>query len=195
MSISARLVTAGQSPRLPAQIRREASEKGAGFGFSGPRALASAVAARLTRAFSALDHSALDHAHVARIVRYAAAGGGSLVLQLVLQALLISALSFPVRVGIVASYELALVAHFFANDSWVFAERRLSWRRFVAFHATALTAEGVTLGCAFAFLASPLATLLGAALAPSAATIVGTGAAVSVTFCSSFFWIWRPRTT
>jgi putative flippase GtrA len=130
---------------------------------------------------------------LARVCRWALAGGGSLALQLAIQGLLIGALAMPARAGIVLAYELALVLHFLINDRWVFSQKEGSaWRRLAAFHASALIAEGLTLVVAFAVLSTPLAALLGPALAPCAATIAGTGAAAAITFSASFFWIWRP---
>jgi len=88
------------------------------------------------------------------------AGGSSLALQLLIQGMLVDWLTLPARWGIVLAYELALVAHFFVNDRWVFeAEGRAGvWRRLVAFHAAALGAEAVTLAVAFVALAAPLAS-------------------------------------
>jgi putative flippase GtrA len=128
-----------------------------------------------------------------QVMRWALAGGGSLVLQLVIQGVLVDWLATPARLGIVLSYELALLAHFCVNDRWVFAAdgRRGVWRRLVAFHAAALGAELVTLVVAFLVLAGPAATLLGPRLAPYVATICGVIAATAVTFSASFGWIWR----
>src|SRR4051812_41545298 len=128
-----------------------------------------------------------------RLVRWGLAGGGSLALQLALQSVLIQALALPAQLGIVVAYELALVAHFFVNDRWVFAPqhcrslpsrgvaggprqrgRRGQLRRLGEFHASALTAEAVTLAVAFLLLSGPAPALLGPALTPLAATIAGT---------------------
>ncbi len=58
-----------------------------------------------------------------RLVRWALAGGGSLVLQLAIQGVLVQLLALPPKLGIVVAYELALVAHFFVNDRWVFEQQ------------------------------------------------------------------------
>ena len=128
-----------------------------------------------------------------RVARWALAGGGSLALQLVIQGLLVDRLAVPARWGIFLAYELALVAHFFVNDRWVFEAygRAGAWRRLVAFHASALGAEAVTLAVAFVVLALPLANLVGATLVPYVATTAGVAAATAVTFSASFLWIWR----
>ena len=128
-----------------------------------------------------------------RLIRWGLAGGGSLLLQLVIQAALVTVLGFPAHPGIVLAYELALVAHFLVNDRWVFGQARPSWRRLVEFHGSALAAEAVTLAVAFVVLSGPAVTLLGPTVAPFAATIAGTAAATALTFSASFFWIWRPR--
>jgi putative flippase GtrA len=128
-----------------------------------------------------------------RVARWALAGGGSLVLQLAIQGLLVEWLAMPARWGIVLSYELALVAHFVVNDRWVFEsqERGGAWRRLAAFHASALGAEALTVAVAFIALAVPLASLVGATGAPYVATTLGVIAATTVTFSASFLWIWR----
>ena len=160
-----------------------------------------------------------------RLVRWGLAGGGSLVLQLAIQGVLVQMLALPPKLGIVVAYELALVAHFFVNDRWVFEQQGRAagthrphgpslheqpdgevrrqrsgrpaaqgqWRRLVEFHTSALVAEAVTIVVAFLLLTGPVAALLGAALAPFAATIAGTLAATAVTFSANFFWIWRPQ--
>jgi putative flippase GtrA len=128
-----------------------------------------------------------------RVTRWALAGGGSLVLQLVIQGVLVDWLSMPARAGIVLAYELALLVHFVANDRWVFAahQERGVWRRLAAFHVAALGAELVTLAVAFLLLASPAVALLGPTLTPYVATVAGVIAATAVTFSASFGWIWR----
>jgi putative flippase GtrA len=128
-----------------------------------------------------------------RLIRWAAAGGGSLLLQLVFQGALISAAQLPDRLAIVLSYELALLAHFFMNHWWVFGERGRIARKLAEYHVASLTAELVTFAAAFLVLESPLARTLGPTLAPYAATILGTGAAMVVTYTSNFMWIWRPQ--
>src|SRR6476660_7406068 len=103
------------------------------------------------------------HPLLRQVCRWALSGGGSLLLQLALQGVLITALAVPARLGIVLAYEVALVAHYYVNDRWVFGQRHPSWRRLVAFHASALTAEAVTLAVALAVLSGPAAVLLGPA--------------------------------
>src|SRR5205085_2361203 len=105
---------------------------------------------------------------------------------------------------VVVAYELALIAHFFVNDRWVFEQHRSpgrhrpenqgrsrhgQWRRLLAFHTSALTAELVTLAVAFLLLSGLAATLPRASLAPFVATIAGTVAATAITFSASFYWI------
>jgi putative flippase GtrA len=58
-----------------------------------------------------------------RLARWGLAGGGSLVLQLAIQGVLVQTLGLPPKLGIVVGYELALVAHFFVNDRWVFEQQ------------------------------------------------------------------------
>lgn len=130
---------------------------------------------------------------VTRVLRWAAAGGGSLALQLLIQGALISGAGWPDRISITLAYELALVAHFFVNHRWVFAGGGSVWRKLAEYHVASLSAEALTLAAAFVVLSSPLATLLGPAAAPYAATVLGTAVAMAVTFTSNFFWIWRPQ--
>jgi putative flippase GtrA len=75
---------------------------------------------------------------------------------------------------------------------WVFGLREHSWRRLIEFHATALTAEVVTLVVTNALVYGPTAEYFATGIGPYAAKIIGTGAAFAWTFGSSFFWIWRP---
>jgi putative flippase GtrA len=127
-----------------------------------------------------------------RITRYLVSGGGSLGLDIALQWVFLGLLGWPVWLGSAASYEAALLAHFLAVHWWVFGHREHSWRRLIEFHATALTAEVITLGVTNALVYGPSAPYFATGVGPYAAKVIGTGAAFLWTFGSSFFWIWRP---
>jgi putative flippase GtrA len=120
------------------------------------------------------------------------AGGGSLLLDLGLQGVFVQAAGLPVWLGSALSYELALLAHFFVNNRWVFGRRRHSWRRLVEFQGAALTASAITLGVTNALVYGPTAAYFGAGAGPYAAKLAGTALAFCWTFTSSFYWIWRP---
>jgi putative flippase GtrA len=133
-----------------------------------------------------------------RVARYLAAGGSSFVLDEVLQWLLVVAVGIAVSVAATISYELALLAHFFATHRWVFGHRRTSWRRLVEFHSAALTAYAITVATTWLLSDGPLGPRFTAffgsyALAGLTAKAIGTLLAFSWTFGSSFFWIWHPH--
>ena len=128
-----------------------------------------------------------------RVARYLVSGGGSLALDVALQWLFLSLLHWPVWLASATSYELALLAHFFVVHLWVFGHRGHSWRRLVEFHATALTAEAITLGVTNALVYGPTTSFFATGAGPYAAKVLGTGAAFVWTFGSTFFWIWHPR--
>lgn len=128
-----------------------------------------------------------------RIVRFVVAGGGSLGLDLTFQWGFLSLLLLPIWLASALSYELALVAHFFVANRWVFGQRRSSWRRLAQFQVTALTAAAITLGVTWALVYGPAAALFSHGIGPYAAKFLGTTMAFCWTFASSFFWIWRAR--
>ncbi len=130
---------------------------------------------------------------VARVARYVCAGGGSLALDLALQALAIQVFGLPVWLASGLSYELALLVHFFVNDRWVFGQRHRSWRRLAEFQLAALTAMGITYSVTNLLVYSPTLPSFAAGAGPYLAKIIGTGMAAVWTFVSSFFWIWRAR--
>jgi putative flippase GtrA len=127
------------------------------------------------------------------VARFVVAGGGSLLLDLCLQWLLLQAVGLPVWLGSALSYEGALLAHFVVNNRWVFGQRRHSWRRLAEFQATALTASAITLGATNLLVYGPTAPYFARGAGPYAAKVAGTGLAFCWTFASSFFWIWRPH--
>ncbi|HVG97897.1 MAG TPA: GtrA family protein [Chloroflexota bacterium] len=128
-----------------------------------------------------------------RVLRFFLAGGGSLALDLSLQAVLLQLLDLPVWLASGLSYQLALVVHFLVNDRWVFGQRRPSLRRLLEFQLTALTASLITYAVTNLLVYGPSAPLFAAGAGPYLAKIAGTAAATAWTFASSFFWIWRPR--
>jgi putative flippase GtrA len=128
-----------------------------------------------------------------RVARFFLAGGGSLALDLALQAVLLQLLGLPVWLAAGLSYQLALVVHYLVNDRWVFGQRRPSLRRLVEFQLTALTASLITYAVTNLLVYGPTAALFAAGTGPYLAKIGGTAAATAWTFTSSFFWIWRPR--
>ena len=127
-----------------------------------------------------------------RIARYLLSGGGSLCLDVALQWVFLALLGWPVWLASSASYEVGLAGHFMAVHWWVFGHRAHSWRRFVEFHATALTAELTTLAVTNALVYGPTAPSFATGAGPYAAKVIGTGAAFALVFLSSFLWIWRP---
>jgi putative flippase GtrA len=130
---------------------------------------------------------------VVRIVRYFLAGGGSLALDLGVQAVFLQLAGLPVWLASGASYELALLAHFLLNESWVFGRRRRSLRRLAEFQVAALTGAAITYVVTNVLVYGPTAPTFGTGLGPYVAKTLGTVLAVGWTFASSFFWIWRVR--
>ncbi|MBI3970884.1 MAG: GtrA family protein [Chloroflexi bacterium] len=133
-----------------------------------------------------------------RLVRYLAAGGGSFTLDVALQAAFVNLTTLPVSLAATASYEIALVAHFFVNNQWVFKQPGSIWRRLIEFHMATAIAYGITIGVMWLLSDGPVGPHLAAGLGPYAtggyvAKAIGTAAAFFWTFLSSFFWIWRPR--
>jgi putative flippase GtrA len=129
-----------------------------------------------------------------RVLRYFLVGGGSLVLDLAIQAVLLQVFGLAVWIASGLSYELALLTHFLVNDRWVFGQRRLSLRRLVKFQLAALTATAITYGVTNLLVYGPTASSFAAGAGPYLAKVAGTALAAVWTFVSSFFWIWRPRT-
>jgi putative flippase GtrA len=125
--------------------------------------------------------------------RYLAAGAGSLLLNLVLQAIFIRILGLPLWLATAAAYELALLSHFAANDRWVFARSRRAWGRLLAFHAAALPASAITLAVTWALLYGPAGTTFANGFGPYLAKTLGTAVAAGWTFACCACWIWRPR--
>ena len=134
-------------------------------------------------------------ATVLRVVRFAIAGGGSLLVDVVLQRLFRAEVGIPVLVASTLSYELGLLAHFFMLSLWVFHEP-VTLRRLLQFHLTA-TAAVITLGITYALLSQPVVPYFVdpngpfGSYGPEAAKLVGTGTSMGWTFFSSFFWIWK----
>lgn len=127
------------------------------------------------------------------ISKYLAAGVGSLLLNLVLQAIFLRLLGLPLWLATAASYELALLGHFAANDRWVFARSRRGWHRLLAFHAAALPAEAITLSVTWALLYGPAGAIFASGPGPYLAKTLGTAVAAGWTFACCTFWIWQPR--
>jgi putative flippase GtrA len=127
-----------------------------------------------------------------RLARYLTSGSASLALDVALQWVFLALLAWPVWLASGASYEIALLAHFAGVHWWVFGHRQHSWRRLIEFHATALTAEVITLAVTNGLVYGPTSATFATGIGPYAAKIAGTGAAFAWTFGSSFFWIWRP---
>jgi putative flippase GtrA len=129
------------------------------------------------------------------VVRFVAAGGGSLVVDLALQWGLLTALGLPFWLGSALSYELALIGHFLVNNRWVFGHESVSFTRFGQFQLTALTAMAITWGVSNALVYGPGGAMFAEGVGPYLAKIAGTGTAFLWTFFSSFFWIWKPKGT
>lgn len=128
-----------------------------------------------------------------RVLRYMAAGISSLALDLVLQLALRVVIGIPVELSIVLSYELALLAHFFITNRWVFGQQHYSLRRLVQFHIASLAAFGITSAVTAILIKGPPSAFFSTGLGPEVAKIIGTGAAFGWSFATSFYWIWRPR--
>lgn len=128
-----------------------------------------------------------------RIARFVAAGGGSMVLDLLLQWVFLQIIGTPFWLGSALSYELALLGHFFVNSRWVFGQERSSWRQLGEFQMTALTAFAITWSISNTLRYGPLEPYFAEGAGPYLAKIAGTGVAFGWTFVSSFFWIWRPE--
>jgi putative flippase GtrA len=134
---------------------------------------------------------------ILRVVRFAIAGGGSLLVDIGLQGLMRAGLGVPKLVAPVLSYELGLLAHFFMLSLWVFRQPVTS-RRLAQFHLSALIPASITLGITYGLIPAqpampdfidpngPFATYW-----PEVAKAVGTGTAMLWTFIASFFWIWK----
>jgi putative flippase GtrA len=135
--------------------------------------------------------------HFWRIVRFVAAGGVSLALDVALQRLFRAGLGVPVWLAPALSYELGLLAHFLLLSWWVFGQV-VTWRRLAEFHVAALTAAGITLGVTHVLIAQPAVPYFAdpwgplGGYGPEIAKLIGTGTAMGWTFAASFFWIWRP---
>jgi putative flippase GtrA len=131
-----------------------------------------------------------------RVVRFAIAGGGSLLVDVVLQRLFRAGFGIPVSVAPALSYELGLLMHFVMLSLWVFHEP-VTLRRLAQFHVTALTAAAITLGITYGLLSQPVVPYFVdptgpfGTYGPEAAKLVGTATAMGWTFVSSFFWIWK----
>ena len=133
-------------------------------------------------------------------MRFGVAGGGSLLVDLVLQRVLRAWLGVPVSVAPALSYELGLLAHFFLLTVWVFRQVA-TWGRLAKFHLTAAGAAAITLGVTYGLLTQPVAPYFAdpqgpfGSYGPEAAKLVGTALAMGWTVVSSFFWVWRPAKT
>jgi putative flippase GtrA len=132
---------------------------------------------------------------LSRVLRFFLAGGGSLALDLLLQAFFLQVVGLPVWIAAALSYELALLVHFLINDRWVFGQRRRSLRRLLEFQVAALTATAITNMVTNLLVYGPASETFGTGFGPYLAKIAGTALATAWTFTSSFFWIWRPRKT
>lgn len=133
------------------------------------------------------------------LVRYVAAGAGSLVADLIFQAALIEGLRASPSVAIPVAYEMSLVGHFFLNDRWVFAHgtygavrARPAWQRFAAFQFAALVPQMVTIGMALFLVDGPWAAQFADWWGAYAAKILGTAAGFLWNLGVNFFLIWRP---
>jgi len=126
-----------------------------------------------------------------RVVRFVAAGGGSLVVDLALQWVFLSVVGMPIWLGSALSYEVALLGHFVVANRWVFGQAGHSWQRLGQFQVTALAASTITLGVTWALVYGPTGWFFAGGAGPFLAKIAGTVVAFGWTFTSSFFWIWR----
>lgn len=133
-----------------------------------------------------------------RVVRFGLAGGLSLLVDVVLQRVFRAGLGLPIWLAPAVSYELGLLAHFGLLTWWVF-QQRFTLVRLGQFHVTALTAAAITLGITYTLLTQPVVPYFVdtqgpfGSYGPEVAKLIGTGTAMSWTFVSSFFWIWRTR--
>ena len=130
------------------------------------------------------------------IVRFVLAGGGSLVGDLVAQAVLLEVLGVDAWLAIPVAYEISLIGHFFLNDRWVFTRahglrQQYAWQRFLTFQIAALVPQFITNGIAVGLVSGPWASVFDDWWGPYVAKILGTGAGFAWNVAVSFGWIWR----
>jgi putative flippase GtrA len=153
---------------------------------------------RAPRTVGASQTMALWH-RALTLVRYVAAGAGSLAADLAVQAALIEGVGASPTIAIPVAYEASLIGHFFLNDRWVFAQGtygavrpRPAWQRFAAFQLSAAVPQLVTTGMALFLVDGPFAAAFSDWWGSYVAKVLGTAAGFAWNLGVNFFVIWRP---
>jgi putative flippase GtrA len=150
---------------------RECSEAGQGSGSGLP------VNRSLVISFGRLS--------AARIFRFAVVGGTGVMINMSVLYVLSRWAGLPLLAASALAVELAAISNYLLNDTWTFAARSPSLRRFAKFNAVSLA------GLAINVLGVWLLTRLGFYFL--VADLIGIAAGFAVNYAFSVRWVWGQR--
>jgi putative flippase GtrA len=118
-----------------------------------------------------------------RVLKFAVVGGSGVVINMSALYVLSRWVGLPLVVASALAVELAAISNYLLNDSWTFATRSPTLRRFAKFNAASL------LGLALNVLSVWLLTRLG--LYFLVADLVGIIVGFTTNYVFSVSWVWR----
>ena len=124
----------------------------------------------------------LARLRTARILKFAVVGGTGVIINTSMLYVLSRWAGLPLVVASVLAAELAAINNYLLNDTWTFAVRARSLRRFVKFNTTSLA------GLALNVLSVLALTRLGLPLL--AADLIGIATGFAANYALSVRWVW-----
>lgn len=124
----------------------------------------------------------LAHLRTTRIFKFAVVGGAGVILNTSVLFLLSRWAGLPLVAASALAAELAAIANYLLNDTWTFAVRSPSLRRFAKFNAASLA--GLTLNVLSVLL------LTRAGLYLLVADLIGIAAGFAANYALSVRWVW-----
>jgi putative flippase GtrA len=121
----------------------------------------------------------------ARIFRFAVVGGTGVIINTSVLYVLSRWAGLPLVAASAVAVELAAISNYLLNDTWTFATRSLSLRRFAKFNTAVLA--GLMLNILIVWLLTRLGLYF------MAADLVGIAAAFSVNYAFSVRWVWAQE--
>jgi putative flippase GtrA len=120
-----------------------------------------------------------------RILRFAVVGGTGVIINTSALYVLSRWAGLPLLAASALAVELAAISNYLLNDTWTFAARSPSFRRFVKFNTASLA------GLAFNVLSVWLLTRLG--LYFLVADLIGIAAGFAANYAFSVRWVWGQQ--
>lgn len=127
----------------------------------------------------------LTRAFTYPLVRWLAAGGVFMVLNLGLLYALVDLLGLRVVYATLLGAEIGTVLRYLVNDRWVFGHHQPTWRRLIQYHVANAVAFTVWWG------ATNLLNLWGVHYLLAA--IIAVGCSIGFSLGANFYWIWHKK--